>query len=121
LDDARKAVAMFKKVHVPVLGMVENMAYFIPPDLPEKKYYIFGRHGTRELAERMGINFLGEISLEQSLRESGDSGVPIVLEEGLKSRSARAFAELSNNVVQQLALRKREQPPTEKIDIKIKP
>lgn len=120
LDDARKGVAMFKKVNVPVLGIVENMAYFVPPDMPEKKYHIFGKHGARELAERIGANFLGEIPLEQSVRESGDSGKPIVMEEGLESKSAQAFVELSNNVIQQLAIRNKEQA-TEKIDIKIKP
>lgn len=121
LDDARKGVAMFKKVNVPVLGIVENMAYFIPEDLPDKKYYIFGKHGARNLADRIGANFLGEIPLEQKVRESGDNGKPIVLEEGSKSKSARAFVELSNNVIQQLAIRNKEKPATEKIDIKIKP
>ncbi|HET6528814.1 MAG TPA: Mrp/NBP35 family ATP-binding protein [Balneolaceae bacterium] len=117
LDDARKGVAMFKKVNVPVLGIVENMAYFVPEDMPEKKYHIFGKHGARDLAERMGINFLGEIPLEQAVRESGDEGKPIVLN-GLESKSAQAFVELSNNVIQQLALRN-QQTATEKIDIKI--
>ncbi|MBN2732520.1 MAG: Mrp/NBP35 family ATP-binding protein [Balneolaceae bacterium] len=121
LDDARKGVAMFKKVNVPVLGIVENMAYFVPPDMPDKKYHIFGKHGARELAKRIGTNFLGEIPLEQSVRESGDSGKPIVMEEDLKSKSAQAFVELSNNVIQQLAIRNKEQAATEKIDIKIKP
>ncbi|MDZ7694958.1 MAG: Mrp/NBP35 family ATP-binding protein [Balneolaceae bacterium] len=120
LDDARKGVAMFKKVSVPVLGIVENMAYFIPPDMPDKKYHIFGEHGARDLAERMGINFLGEIPLEQSVRESGDEGKPIVLQD-VESKSAQAFIELSNNTIQQLAIRKEEQAATEKIDIKIKP
>jgi len=120
LDDARKGVAMFKKVNVPVLGMVENMAYFVPEDMPEKKYYIFGKHGARDLAERIGTNFLGEIPLEQAVRESGDEGKPIVLGD-LNTKSAQAFVELSNNVIQQLAIRNQEQDPTEKIDIKIKP
>jgi ATP-binding protein involved in chromosome partitioning len=119
LDDARKGVAMFKKVNVPVLGIVENMAYFVPPDQPDKKYYIFGKHGARELADRIGANFLGEIPLEQSVRESGDNGKPIVLED-LSSKSAQAFVELSNNVIQQLALRN-QQAPTEKVEIKFKP
>ncbi|WP_372634204.1 P-loop NTPase [Fodinibius sp.] len=121
LDDARKGVAMFKKVNVPVLGLVENMAYFIPEDRPDKKYHIFGKHGARDLAERIGAHFLGEIPLEQAVRESGDAGKPIVLEEGLESRSAQAFVELSNNVIQQLAIRNQNQKPTEKIDIKIRP
>ncbi len=120
LDDARKGVAMFKKVNVPVLGIVENMAYFIPEDMPEKKYYIFGKHGARNLAERMGTNFLGEIPLEQKVRESGDEGKPIVLGD-LETKSAQKFVELSNNVIQQLAIRNKEQDPTEKIDIKIRP
>lgn len=120
LDDARKGVAMFKKVNVPVLGIVENMAYFIPEDMPDKKYYIFGKHGARNLAERMGTNFLGEIPLEQKVRESGDEGKPIVLGD-LETKSAQKFVELSNNVIQQLAIRNQEQDPTEKIDIKIRP
>jgi len=120
LDDARKGVAMFKKVNVPVLGMIENMAYFIPEDQPEKKYHIFGKHGARDLAERMGTNFLGEIPLEQKVRESSDEGKPIVLGD-LKTKSAQAFVEISNNVIQQLAIRNKEQDPTEKIDIKIRP
>lgn len=120
LDDARKGVAMFKKVNVPVLGIVENMAYFIPPDMPDKKYHIFGKHGARKLAERMGTNFLGEIPIEQSLRESGDKGEPIVTQD-IESKSAQAFVELANNTIQQLAIRNREEDPTDKIDIKIKP
>ena len=120
LDDARKGVAMFKKVNVPVLGMVENMAYFIPEDMPDKKYYIFGKHGARNLAERMGTNFLGEVPLEQKVRESGDDGKPIVLGD-LDCKSAEAFVEISNNVIQQLAIRNQQQAPTEKIDIKIRP
>jgi ATP-binding protein involved in chromosome partitioning len=120
LDDARKGVAMFKKVNVPVLGIVENMAYFIPEDMPDKKYHIFGKHGARDLAKRLGTQFLGEIPLEQKVRESGDNGKPIVLD-GLETTSAQKFVELSNNVIQQLAIRNKEQAPTEKIDIKIKP
>ena len=120
LDDARKGVAMFKKVNVPVLGMVENMAYFVPEDMPEKKYYIFGKQGARNLAERIGTNFLGEIPLEQAVRESGDEGKPIVLGD-LNTKSAQAFVELSNNVIQQLAIRNQDKAPTEKIDIKIRP
>ena len=120
LDDARKGVAMFKKVNVPVLGIVENMAYFIPEDMPDKKYHIFGKHGARDLAERIGTNFLGEIPLEQAVRESGDNGRPIVLDE-IETKSGQAFVELSNNVIQQLAIRNKEQPATDKVDIKIKP
>ena len=119
LDDARKGVAMFKQVNVPVLGIVENMSYFIPPDMPDKKYYIFGKHGARDLAERIGANFLGEIPLDQSVRECSDAGKPIVLDD-LESSSAQAFVELSNNVIQQLAIRN-QQAPSEKVEIKFKP
>ncbi|MDZ7772669.1 MAG: Mrp/NBP35 family ATP-binding protein [Balneolaceae bacterium] len=120
LDDARKGVAMFKKVNVPVLGIVENMAWFTPPELPDKKYYLFGKHGARNLAERMGINFLGEIPIEEKLRESGDEGRPIVLQEE-DSLSKKAFMEISQNTIQQLAIRREDQAPTQKVDIKIKP
>ncbi len=82
LADARKGVDMFQldSIKVPVLGIVENMSYFVPPDLPEKKYYIFGQAGARLLAEGMGMPFLGEIPLVQSIRESGDVGRPAVLQ-----------------------------------------
>jgi len=120
LDDARKGVAMFKKVEVPVLGMIENMAYFTPPDMPDKKYYIFGQGGARKLADKMGANFLGEIPLEQATRESGDEGTPILIKDK-ESLATKAFLEIANNVEQQLILRNKEQAPTQKIDIKIKP
>jgi len=120
LDDARKGVAMFKKVNVPVLGMIENMAYFTPPELPDKKYYIFGQSGARKLAEKMGTTFLGEIPIEQGLRESGDNGKPIVLDE-ISSPSSQAFVEISNRVAQQISIRNADMEPTEKVEIKFKP
>jgi ATP-binding protein involved in chromosome partitioning len=120
LDDARKGVAMFNKVNVPVLGLVENMAYFTPPELPDKKYYLFGEGGVRKLSERMGANFLGEIPIQQNIREGGDAGNPIVVAEP-QSDSAQSFIEISNRVIDQVAKRNEEQPATEKIDIKIKP
>ena len=70
LTDARKGVGMFDQVHVPVLGIVENMAYFTPPELPDKKYYLFGQGGAKALAEELNVPFLGEIPLEQIVRES---------------------------------------------------
>ena len=84
LVDARKGVDMFTndKVNVPVLGLVENMSYFTPAELPENKYYIFGRGGGKRLAEELGIPLLGEIPLVQSIREGGDQGTPIVLQPG---------------------------------------
>ena len=98
LADARKGVAMFKQVNVPVLGVLENMAYFTPPDLPDRKYYLFGQGGARQLAAEAGVPFLGEIPLEQPLRESGDRGVPIVIAEP-ESASARAFQGIAEQVV----------------------
>ena len=84
LVDARKGVDMFTndKVNVPVLGLVENMSYFTPAELPDNKYYIFGRGGGKRLAEELHIPLLGEIPLVQSIREGGDQGTPIVLQAG---------------------------------------
>ena len=84
LVDARKGVDMFTndKVNVPVLGLVENMSYFTPAELPDNKYYIFGRGGGKRLAEELHIPLLGEIPLVQSIREGGDEGVPIVMQPG---------------------------------------
>lgn len=120
LDDARKGVAMFKKVNVPVLGVVENMAYFTPPDMPDKKYYIFGKGGASHLAEEMNVPVLGDVPLQQTLREGGDSGKPIVLEDS-ESPAATALMEVTGNMEQQLALRLKEQSPTKKVDIKFRP
>lgn len=120
LDDARKGVAMFKKVNVPVLGVVENMAYFTPPDMPDKKYYIFGQGGASHLAQEMNVPVLGEVPLQQTLREGGDSGKPIVLED-TESPAATALMEVTGNMEQQLAIRLKEQSPTKKVDIKFRP
>ncbi|MDG5766969.1 Mrp/NBP35 family ATP-binding protein [Balneolales bacterium ANBcel1] len=116
LDDARKGVAMFNKVNVPVLGIVENMAFFTPPDLPDRKYYIFGRDGARNLAEKMGVAFLGEIPIEQQLRESGDSGKPIV-EKDASAASSIAFSNIAQRTAQQIAIRNATGAPTEKVEI----
>lgn len=97
LADARKGVAMFRldSVNVPVLGMIENMSYFTPPPHPEEKYYLFGRDGAKQLADDQGVPFLGELPLDQSLRESGDVGRPAVMQEG--TPSAKAFDEIISN------------------------
>lgn len=116
LDDARKGVAMFGKVNVPVLGIVENMAYFTPPDMPDKKYYIFGKDGAKNLAEKMGVPYLGGIPIEQELRESGDSGKPIV-EKSPEAPSSVAFTELAQRTAQQIAIRNATGEPTEKVEI----
>jgi ATP-binding protein involved in chromosome partitioning len=120
LDDARKGVAMFNKVNVPVLGIVENMAYFVPDDMPEKKYYIFGKHGARKLAERLEVPFLGEVPLRERVRETSDTGTPIVAAEP-ESPAAIGFKEIANRVEQALIVRNRENQTTKKIDIRIRP
>lgn len=120
LDDARKGVAMFGKVNVPVLGIIENMSYFVPEDMPEKKYYIFGKHGARNLAKKLEIPFLGEIPLRENVRKTSDSGTPIVAHDPT-SASAICLKEIGNRVQQSLAMRKKQQGETEKIDIKIRP
>jgi len=117
LSDARKGVAMFKMpaINVPVLGMVENMAYFTPDELPDHKYYIFGQSGARNLAEEMDVPFLGEIPLVQSIREAADVGRPAVLQGD--SPAAQAYIELARNVVAQVAERNTKLSPTEKVKI----
>ncbi len=120
LDDVRKGVAMFKKVNVPVLGVIENMSYFVPEDMPEKKYYIFGKHGARNLASRLDVPFLGEIPLREPIMKSSDRGVPIVVSEPA-SEAAESFIRISNRVEQALIVRNREQDQTPKVDIKFRP
>jgi ATP-binding protein involved in chromosome partitioning len=97
LADAKKAVGMFKLdvINVPVLGIVENMAYFTPPELPDNKYYIFGQDGAKRLAEDLSVPFLGEVPIIQSIRESGDAGRPAVLQDG--TPSGEAFRGLIRN------------------------
>lgn len=119
LDDARKAVAMFSKVQVPVLGIVENMAYFTPPDMPGKKYYIFGEGGARRLSEKLEVPFLGEIPLEQNVREGSDDGEPIVIKDE-NSPSSVAFAQVANGAAQQISIRNAQLPPTSKVEITVK-
>lgn len=79
LADVRRAIAMFRKVNVDVLGVVENMSYFIPPDMPDKKYHIFGKGGGKSVADEYGVNLLGEVPLDISLRENHDTGMPPML------------------------------------------
>ncbi len=117
LADAKKGVAMFRQesISVPVLGIVENMAYFTPEELPDNKYYIFGKHGARNLAEDLETPFLGEIPLVQSLRESGDIGRPAALQEDTPIEEA--FEEITRNMVQETVNRNENLPPTEAIKI----
>ncbi len=113
LADARKGVAMFKveNINVPILGMVENMAYFSPPELPDNKYYLFGENGVKNLANQLQVPFLGELPLVQSIRESGDVGRPAALQNGTAAQ--KHFEEISRNMVSELMKRNEELPPTE--------
>lgn len=117
LADARKGVAMFEQesIQVPVLGMVENMAYFTPAELPENKYYIFGREGAKNLAEDLDIPFLGDIPLVQSIREAGDVGHPAALQTA--TAIEKAFEDITRNMVEQTVKRNTALPPTEAIKI----
>jgi ATP-binding protein involved in chromosome partitioning len=113
LADARKGVAMFKleNIKVPILGMIENMAYFTPPELPDNKYYLFGQDGVRNLANELQVPFLGELPLVQSIRESGDVGRPAALQEGTAVQ--KQFETITRNMVAELMHRNEELPPTE--------
>lgn len=117
LTDARKGVAMFQQesINVPVLGIIENMAYFTPAELPDNKYYIFGKEGAKALAEDLQVPFLGEIPLVQSIREAGDIGHPAALQEG--TVLTEALKKLTQNVVQETVDRNESLPPTEAIKI----
>ncbi len=117
LADARKGVAMFQQeaINVPVLGILENMAYFTPEELPDNKYYIFGKEGAKHLAEDIGVPFLGEIPLVQSIREAGDAGRPAAMQSATSLETA--FQDMTKNVVQELVRRNTDLPPTEAIKI----
>jgi ATP-binding protein involved in chromosome partitioning len=117
LADAKKGVAMFQQenINVPVLGVIENMAFFTPEELPENKYYIFGKEGAKHLADDMSVPFLGEIPLVQSIREAGDVGRPAALQEN--SPLERAFQEIAKKTAQQVVKRNKDLPPTEAIKI----
>ena len=117
LADARKGIAMFEQdaIQVPVLGIIENMSYFTPAELPENKYYIFGEGGAKHLAERMGVTLIGEIPLVQSVREAGDVGRPAALQDN--TTVSEAFETLTKEVVSQLVRRNETLPPTEAIRI----
>lgn len=117
LADANKAMAMFRQpqINVPVLGVVENMAYFTPAELPNNQYFIFGKDGGKNLSEKYKVPFLGQIPLVQSIRESGDSGLPVVLKEG---PVASAFMDLAESLARQIAIRNA-QPKTLKTEVRV--
>jgi len=117
LADAKKGVSMFlsESINVPVLGIIENMAYFTPEELPNNKYYIFGKEGARNLAEDLGVPFLGEVPIVQSIREAGDYGRPAAMQTG--SVIETVFEEITRNVVQETVRRNENLPPSEAIKI----
>lgn len=105
LADARKGIAMFSQaqMNVPIIGLIENMSYFTPAELPNHKYYIFGREGGKRLADEYDIPFLGQIPLVQSIREGGDSGVPVMMSDDDISKNA--FLEFAGNVARSASMR----------------
>jgi ATP-binding protein involved in chromosome partitioning len=117
LADARKGVHMFtgEKVNVPVLGLVENMAWFTPAELPENKYYIFGKDGGKRLAEELNVPLLGQIPLVQSIRECGDAGRPIAFDDD--SIMSLAFKELAQKVVERVDFRNKNMDATQKVEM----
>jgi ATP-binding protein involved in chromosome partitioning len=117
LADAKKGVSMFlsEAINVPVLGIIENMAYFTPDELPNNKYYIFGQEGAKNLAADLNVPFLGEVPIVQSIREAGDYGRPAAMQEG--SIIEKVFQEITRNVVQQTVNRNDSLPATEAIKI----
>ena len=117
LADARKGINMFTndKVNVPILGLVENMAWFTPAELPENKYYIFGKEGAKKLAEEMNVPLLGQIPIVQSICEGGDNGTPVALDED--TVTGRAFLSLAASVVRQVDRRNIEMAPTKIVEM----
>jgi ATP-binding protein involved in chromosome partitioning len=113
LADAKKGIAMFSQaqINVPVIGLVENMSYFTPAELPDNKYYIFGKEGGKRLAEEFDIPFLGEIPLVQSIREGGDAGVPAMV--GNDEITRKAFMSFASNAIRGIAMRNASMPGTE--------
>lgn len=110
LADAKKGIMMFNQagLKVPVIGLVENMSYFTPEELPDNKYYIFGKEGGKKLASEFDITFLGEIPLVQSIREGGDIGIPVMIGDDLISK--RAFTEFADNAVRAISMRNAQMP-----------
>lgn len=117
LADARKGINMYlnDKVNVPILGLVENMAWFTPAELPQNKYYIFGKEGCKQLSQELNVPLLGQIPVVQSICESGDNGMPSVLDKD--SITGQAFFELAKRVVEETDRRNREKDPTHIVEM----
>jgi len=118
LADANKGLSMFRQpqINVPILGVVENMAYFTPEELPDNKYFIFGKDGGKNLSEKYDVPLLGQIPLVQSIRESGDSGMPAVMKEG---PTAMAFKNLAETLARQIAIRNANFTQTQRVELKV--
>jgi len=118
LADAKKGVGMFQMpaINVPVLGIVENMSYFSPPDQPDKRYYIFGKDGAKNLAAELGVPLLGEIPLVQSICEAGDAGCPAVMQDN--TPQAIAYMEMASKVAQQVSIQNAKVPIAQVADVK---
>lgn len=118
LADAKKGIMMFsgQQVNVPIIGLVENMSYFTPAELPNNKYYIFGKDGGKRLAEDMEIPFLGQIPLVQSIREGGDEGVPVMIS-GADEVTKKAFIEFAGNAARSIAMRNANMAPTKIVEV----
>lgn len=117
LADARKGISMFtgEKINVPVLGLIENMAWFTPAELPENKYYLFGKEGCKRLAEELHIPLLGQIPIVQGICEGGDNGIPVALNEN--SITGIAFHNLAENLIAQIDIRNKELAPTQRVEV----
>lgn len=117
LADAKKGIAMFgqAQIKVPIIGLVENMSYFTPAELPENKYYIFGKEGGKRLAEEYDLPFLGQIPIVESIREGGDKGVPAAVGENEVAR--KAILDFAGNAVRQIAIRNASVAPTRKVEV----
>lgn len=117
LADAKRAVAMFgqAQIKVPIIGLIENMSYFTPAELPDNKYYIFGKEGGKRLAAEYDIAFLGQIPLVQSIREGGDNGLPIMMSEDKITR--KAFEDFAGLAARSIAMRNAQYPSTKPLEI----
>ena len=115
--DARKAIMMFKQpqINIPILGVVENMAYFTPSELPDNKYYLFGKGGAKQMAEQFDLPFLGEIPIVQTIREGCDKGVPAVIDD--ENVAKNAFVNLAQRVAQNIAIRNANLEPTKVVQM----
>lgn len=118
LADANKAMSMFRQpqINVPILGVVENMAYFTPEELPDNRYYIFGQGGGKTLADKYQVPLLGQVPIVQSIRESGDSGLPAVLKDGI---TADSFKTISSTLARQIAIRNANFAQTQRVELKV--